>query len=95
LFLTGEARGAFPAGVDYAADADAVPALVSGHVGANCADYSDDLVAGDQRVLHWSPFAAHCVDVRVANTGVPDLDENIPGANFAAFNLAGDQWFGG
>ena len=50
LLLAGEAVLALAAGVDHAADADAVADLVLGHLGADLGDDADDLVADDLRV---------------------------------------------
>ena len=60
---------ALAAGVDEAADADAVADLVLGDLGADLGDDAGDLVAGHQRVVDLAPLAVDGVDVGVADAG--------------------------
>ena len=77
LLLTGEAGFAFTAGVDEAADTDAVADLVLGDLGADLGDDSGDLVAGNDGVGRAAPLVACGVDVGVADARELDLDEDV------------------
>ena len=94
LLLALQAVGALAAGVDHAADADAVADGVLGHAGADLGDDAGDLVAGDQRVLLRAPVAADGVDVGVADAGELDLDQDVVRADVAAFDGGGDEVLG-
>ena len=91
LLLALQAVDALAAGVDHAADADAVADGVLGDFRADLGDDAGDLVAGDQRVLLRAPVAADGVDVGVADAGVLDLDQDVVRANVAALDGGGDE----
>ena len=86
LLLALLAVHALAAGVHHAADADAVADRVLGDLGANLGDDAGDFVAGDQRVLLGAPVTADGVDVGVADAGELDVDQDIVGSHFAAFD---------
>ena len=77
LLVAVAAVGALAAGVDHAADADAVADPVAGDVGADLGDDADDLVAGDDGEGLRAPVAVDGVDVGVADAGVLDLDQDV------------------
>ena len=95
LFLAGLAVGAFAAGVHHAAHAHPVAHGVAGDGGANLGDDAGDFVARGQRVALRAPVAADGVDVRVADPGELDLDQDIVGAHVPALDGGGDQLPGG
>jgi hypothetical protein len=68
---------AVAAGVDHAADADAVADGVPADLGADLRDHAGDLVTGDERVHRLAPLVAAGVDVGVADAGVRDVDEDV------------------
>src|SRR5439155_5231411 len=68
---------ALPAGADHAADADLVACLESGHAGADLGHHTRDLVAGHHREDRLAPALTGLVDVRVADTGVLDVDQDV------------------
>ena len=74
LLEAGLAVVALAAGVDEAADADAVADLVLGHLGADLGDDAGDLVAGDHRVVRLAPLGLDGVDVGVADAGELDVE---------------------
>ena len=82
---------ALAAGVDHAADADAVADGVPGDLGADLGDDAGDLVAGDQRVGLRAPVAADGVDVGVADAGELDVDQDVVRADVAALDGGGGQ----
>lgn len=57
-----------------------------GDISANGGDNAGDLVSRGQGVLLRAPVAANRVDVRVADARKLDVDVDIVGANFAAFD---------
>lgn len=75
--LVSFALGALAAGVDHAADSDHVADLVFGDVLANSADLTDDLVASNNRVNGAGPVAVGGVEIRVAHTGVDNINQDI------------------
>lgn len=77
LLQAGLAVVALPAGVDHAADTHAVAHGELGDSGAGLGDDSGDLVAGDHREDALSPAVAGLVDVRVADTGELDVDQDV------------------
>ncbi len=66
-----------------------------GDRGADLGDDAGDFVAGNERVLLWSPVAADSVDIGVADAGEPDLDQYVMRADVAALDGGRDQVPGG
>lgn len=95
LFLAGLAVGALAAGVHHAADADAVTDGVLGYGRADFGDDAGNLVARGERVGLRSPVAADRVDVRMADAGELDLDQDVVRSDVAALDGGGDEIFGG
>src|SRR5581483_8183988 len=83
--------GALAAGVDHAADADAVTHLVRGHPCPDLGYDADDLVAWDDGKRLRAPVTADGVDVGVADACVLDLDEDVVGADVPALDGGGYQ----
>jgi hypothetical protein len=94
LLLAPQAGRALPAGVDHAADADAVTDGVPGDLGAGLGDDAGDFMAGDHGIGGRTPLAAHVVDVRVADTDVLDLDQDVVRADVPSLDGRGGERFG-
>jgi hypothetical protein len=86
LLLAPPAVLALPAGVDHAADPDAIAGGVPGHLGPDLGHDAGDLVAGDGRVGDLPPFATGEVDVGVADAAEADVDAHVLGTDGAAFD---------
>ena len=93
LLLALLAVDALAAGVDHAADADAVADGVLGDGRADLGDDAGDFVARRQRVLLRAPVAADGVDVRVADAGELDVDQDVVRANVPALDGGGNEGF--
>jgi hypothetical protein len=59
---------------------------VLGHGGADLGDDPGDFMAGNQRVGLRTPVAADGVDVRMADAGELDVDQDIVRAHVAALD---------
>lgn len=90
--LTGFAAAA---GVDHAADADQIAYLVTGDIRTDSGDFSDDLMAGHQRINGNAPFVACLVDVGVADAAVKNFDRHVVGAQAATFEFHRGEGSGG
>ena len=77
LLVARQAVLALAAGVDHAADADAVTGREVGHVGADLGDDAGYFVPGYRGVGDLSPLAACEVDVRVTDTAELDVDPDV------------------
>ena len=84
LLLAGLAVLALAAGVDHAADADAVARRERRDLRADLGDDAGDLVARDRRVGDLAPLAAGEVDVGVADAAELDVDADVLRADRAA-----------
>ncbi|MNF62514.1 hypothetical protein D3C84_441980 [compost metagenome] len=89
------ARFAGAARVDHAANPDQVAYLVLSDIRTDRGDFSDDLVAGHQRVNGDTPFVARLVDIGVADAAVKDFDRDVIGARAAAFEFHRGEGGGG
>lgn len=89
------ARFALAAGVDHAAHTDQVADFVSGNIRTDGGDFSDDFMAGHQRVDGNAPFIAGLVDVGVAHPAVENIDRHIIGSRAATLELHGGEGSGG
>ena len=89
LLLAVLAELALAAGVDHAADADAVADLVLRDGGTHSRDDAGDLVPGHHREDGLAPLLAHLVDVAVADAGELDVDLHVVIAQGAALDQCG------
>ena len=81
------AFGAMLAAVHDAADAHQVANLVGGDMAAHGGDAAHDLVPRHAGIQRARPFAAHLVQVGMADAAIDDLDPNVMGAHRAAGDL--------
>lgn len=79
------AGGAADAGINEAADADMVADLELRNLGTDGFHDTGDLMAGNDRVDGVLPFVADGVDVRVADAGIFDVDDDVVIVRLAAF----------
>src|SRR5690606_41927994 len=78
------AAGAADTAIDEAADADAVADLEFRDLRADRRDDAGDLMTGDDRIDGILPFVADGVDVRVADAGELDFDDDVVVVRLAA-----------
>jgi hypothetical protein len=64
---------------------------VPGDGGSDLGNDAGDFVARGERVLLRAPIAADGVDVGVADTGEPDLDQDVVRADITAFDGGRDE----
>jgi len=69
--------------VDHAADADQIAFLEAADPGADGGDATDDLMSGNTGVEGTGPFAAHRVQIRMADAAIGDLDLDVMVAGLA------------
>ena len=79
---------AFAARVDEAADADVIADLEAGDLGANGFHDTGNFVTRHDRVDGILPFVADGVDVRVADAGIFDVDDDVVIVFGVGLNLA-------
>ena len=89
LLLAGEALLALAAGVDHAADADAVADREVGDGGSDLGDDPGDLMPGDQREEGAAEVVAAVVKVGVADAGVVDRDAHVTRAQVTPLDRRG------
>lgn len=82
---------ALAARVDHAPDADAIAERVLRDLLADRRDDAGNLVARDVRVGDRSPLAAAAMDVGVTDVAERDVDQDVGGADLAAFDLQRDE----
>src|SRR6185437_5022463 len=86
VFLAILARGAMPATVDHAADADGVAGLETLHVLADRGDGADDLVARHGWIQCILPFVARRVQVGMADAAIKNVDGHVVRARRATLD---------
>ena len=89
LLVVGFAHLARAAGANHTAHAHSVPHLELGDAGADLGDGADELMAGHERVGHWTPLAAGGVDIGVADARVGDVEVDLPLTGFTNVDLQG------
>ena len=77
---------ALTTGIDEHADAHPVPGLERRDLRTDLADNAGDLVSGHHREDRGEPLLARLVDVRVADPGVLDVDEDITRTQLASLD---------
>lgn len=77
---------ALTAGVDHAADTHLVADGELGDAGTDGLDDTGDLVPRNHREDGFAPALTGLVDVRVTDTGVLDVDQNVELTDFAALD---------
>lgn len=85
VFVVEVAGGATDAGIDEAANADMIADLEFRDLGADGLHDTGNLMAGNDREDGILPFVADGVDVRVADAGIFDIDDNVVIVRLAAF----------
>ncbi|MNY36537.1 hypothetical protein D3C86_1710320 [compost metagenome] len=85
MFVVEIAGGAADAGIDEAADADVVADLELRDLGADGFHDTGNLMAGNDRIDGVLPLVADGVDVRVADAGIFDVDDDVVIVRLAAF----------
>lgn len=85
------AGGAGLAAVDHAANADQIAFLEAADVGTDGGDAADDLVTRHAGVEGAGPFAAHRVQVGVADAAIGDLDLDVVLAGRATDDVEGHE----
>ena len=89
LLLPIAALLADPAGIDQAAHTHAVARLKLGDLVPYRFDHAGDLVTHRQREVGLAPLIANGVNIRVANSGRLDIDDDVILARIAAFDFYG------
>ena len=85
LFLADGAFGAGAAGVDEHSDSSDVAYFELGDSAAGGGDGADDFMARHHGVDSVAPFVASHVQVRVADSAVENIDDDVVGKWLAAF----------
>jgi hypothetical protein len=80
---------AFPARIDKTTHAGKVTHPKPGNVFSNFADVAYDFMSRYHRENCPTPLIPGLVYIRVANTTVKNINQNIMGAHFPAFNAKG------
>lgn len=81
--------------IDQAANAREIADLEFGDLIADAGNAPDDFVAGHHRINGVAPFAAHLMDIGMADAAKLDFDENIARAKVAALEIPGRKLVGG
>ena len=71
---------------EHATNAYLVANLKLSNLVANFLDNAHELVTRNQRIVHWTPFAAGGVNIAVANAGVLNVEVDFVVRRFADFN---------
>ena len=91
LLLAGMAGRAMAATVDHTAHADEIADREASDVAADRGHPADDLMAGDGGIERAAPFAAHGVEVRMADAAIEDVDRDVVGQQVAAREAEGRE----
>ncbi len=77
---------ALAAGVDQAADPDAITNLETADLRADVRDRADDLVTWNHRIKSHAPVVMDKMQIGMTDTAIVDVNDNIVGARIAPIN---------
>ena len=84
---------AFSAGINHAADTNAITDFVFRYTRTDRCDQSRDFMPRHEWIVHMSPLTMGCMDIRMADTRKLDFDQNVLFIQFPSLDFSKSERF--